>query len=125
MKRFLAVLFLVVMLHPLFSSTVSESEISNAFVAITDLGFISAANFISLNRQNFDSIAIRISSETSLPESALYNNADLSSFLPYYNTKKERTSFLSELLPTMDPIVKDRLLINRWEIGRASCRERV
>lgn len=119
MKRILTILFILVFMQAFFAATPSEKDVSNAFVAITDLSYVSAANFISFNRRNFDSFAIRTSPETSLPDALLINDADLNEFLPYFSVDLENTNFFSSLIPTIDPFVKERLTINNWKKGEA------
>ena len=119
MKRCLTFLVLLVFMHTFFAATPSEKDVSNAFVAITDLSYVAAANFISLSRRNFDSIAIRTSTETSLPDALLISDADLNEFLPYFSVEVENTSFFSSLIPTIDPFVKERLTMNDWKKGEA------
>jgi hypothetical protein len=118
MKGFLTTLLFLILINPLFASNISEKEVSNAFVAITDLGYITAADFISLNRKNFDSIAVRISPSTSLPDAVLFSDADLSFFLPYFE-EDDNSNFFSSFLPTIDPFVRERLEINNWKNGEA------
>lgn len=119
MKRLLPFIIFLMMINPLFASNASEADVSNAFVAITDLGFVAVSNFISLNRADFDSIAVRVSEKNSLPEALLINEADLSDYLPYFKEDKQTFSFLSSFLPSIDPLVKERLEINNWKKGEA------
>jgi hypothetical protein len=119
MKRLLPFIIFLLMINPLFASNASEEDVSNAFVAITDLGFVAVSNFISLNRADFDSIAVRVSEKNSLPEALLINEADLSDYLPYFKEDKQTFSFLSSFLPSIDPLVKERLEINNWKKGEA------
>lgn len=119
MKRLLSVILFIVILNPIFASEPIASEVSNAFVAVTDISYIAAANFISLQKVDYDSIAVRVSEETSLPEAILISNADLGTFLPYFSTPDNNTGFLGSFLPSLDPLVKARLVQNDWEKGEA------
>ncbi len=119
MKRILLILLISLLCSSLFASSVSDKEVSNAFVAITDLGYIAASNFISLKRVDFDSIAIKISSKNSLPEAILLSNADLSTYMPYFLNEDSSDGYFASLIPSINPIVKDRLLINDWKEGEA------
>ncbi|NCD05395.1 MAG: hypothetical protein EOL97_04685 [Spirochaetia bacterium] len=118
MKRFLLIIFFVLLMHPFFASSVSEGDVSNAFVAITDLGYVSASNFISLQRENYESIAIRISQDNLLPEAILFSDADLSTYISYFN-KEPSSNFLASFLPSINPIVLERLELNDWKKGEA------
>ncbi len=118
MKRFLLILFFVLLMHPFFASSVSEGDVSNAFVAITDLGYVSASNFISLQRENYESIAIRTSQDNLLPEAILFSDADLSTYINYFN-KEKSSNFLASFIPSINPIVLERLELNDWQKGEA------
>jgi len=118
MKRFLLILFFVLLMHPFFASSVSEGDVSNAFVAITDLGYVSASNFISLQRENYESIAIRTSQDNLLPEAILFSDADLSTYINYFN-KEKSSNFLASFKPSINPIVLERLELNDWQKGEA------
>ncbi len=121
MKKTFIIIFLSFFSFTLFANNVSEKDVSNAFVAITDAGYIAASNFISFKRVDYDSIAIKMSSETSLPEAILVNGADLSFFLDYFPEKlsSSNSGFAVSLIPSIDPIVRERLLINDWSPGEA------
>ena len=71
MKKAFIIVVMFIFSISLFANEVSEKDVSNAFVAITDAGYIAASNFISFKRVDYDSIAIKMSSETSLPEAIL------------------------------------------------------
>jgi len=105
-------------MHPFFASSVSEGDVSNAFVAITDLGYVSASNFISLQRENYESIAIRTSQDNLLPEAILFSDADLSTYINYFN-KEKSSNFLASFIPSINPIVLERLELNDWQKGEA------
>lgn len=119
-KAFIIILF-AIFSTSLFANNVSEKDVSNAFVSITDAGYIAASNFISFKRVDYDSIAIKMSPETSLPEAILVNGADLSDFLKYFPEiqNSNNSGFSISLIPTIDPIVRERLLINDWKKGES------
>lgn len=119
MKKLFSLIIFSMFSFSLFSSNISDRDVSNAFVAITDLGYIAASNFISFKRVDYDSVAIKMSQKNSLPEAILFNNADVSSFIKYYPKTSNTNSFSSYFFPSIDPIVRERLLINNWEKGEA------
>ena len=121
MKRLLPIIVFMLMINPLFASNVSEADVSNAFVAITDLGYVTVSNFISFRNADFESIAIRISDKNSLPEALLFDEADLGEYLSYFMAENNNNniSFFSAFLPSIDPLVKQRLEINNWKKGEA------
>lgn len=117
-KVFMTIIFLV-FASSLFASNVSDKDVSNSFVAITDLGYIAASNFISFRRVDYDSIAIKMSEKNSLPEAVLFNNADLSTFLKYYKVSNSNNGFSYNFIPSIDPSVRERLILNDWKSSEA------
>ncbi len=119
MKRLCILFLFIIISNSIFASNVSKKDVSNAFVAISDLGYVAASNFISFKRVDYDSIAIKMSQKNSLPEAILFNDADLHTFLQYFLINNKQNSFSSYFIPSIDPIVRERLLINDWDKGEA------